>query len=92
MENRGLPSRSAACRSYRGGPRSPRAAPTLVWVGLALARLSVTQAAVAQLSVPVMAALGAVLFLGERLSLRLVASGSVVLGGVAIVLSARSRR
>jgi drug/metabolite transporter (DMT)-like permease len=57
----------------------------------ALPRLTVTQAAVAQLSVPVVAALGAVLFLGERLSMRLAISGAVVLGGVAIVLSARSR-
>ena len=58
----------------------------------ALPRLTVTQAAVAQLSVPVIAALGAVLMLGETLSVRLVVSGVLVLAGVAIVLSARARR
>jgi drug/metabolite transporter (DMT)-like permease len=58
----------------------------------ALPRLTVTQAAVAQLSVPVIAAVGAVLTLGETLSARLVASGIAVLAGVAIVLTARTRR
>jgi len=57
----------------------------------ALPRLSVTQAAVAQLSVPVLAALGAALLLGEQLSARLVVAGALVLGGVALVLSARRR-
>lgn len=57
----------------------------------ALPRLSVTQAAVAQLSVPVLAGLGAALLLGERLSARLVLAGLLVLGGVALVLSARRR-
>lgn len=57
----------------------------------ALPRLSVTQAAVAQLSVPVLAALGAALLLGERLSARLVVAGALVLGGVSLVLSARRR-
>ena len=58
----------------------------------ALPRLSVTQAAVAQLSVPVIAALGAALTLGETLTARLVISGLAVLAGVALVLTARSRR
>lgn len=58
----------------------------------ALPALTVTQAAVAQLSVPVIAAVGAVLTLGETLSTRLILSGVAVLSGVALVLSARSRR
>ncbi len=58
----------------------------------ALPKLSVMQAAVAQLSVPVIAALGAAAFLGERLGLRFMLASSAVLGGVALVLSARSRR
>jgi drug/metabolite transporter (DMT)-like permease len=58
----------------------------------ALPRLSVTQAAVAQLSVPVIAALGAAVVLDERLTARLAISGVAVLGGVALVLSARSQR
>jgi drug/metabolite transporter (DMT)-like permease len=58
----------------------------------ALPRLSVTQAAVAQLTVPVLAALGAVVVLGEQLSVRLVLAGAAVLGGVGLVLSARAAR
>jgi drug/metabolite transporter (DMT)-like permease len=58
----------------------------------ALPALTVTQAAVAQLSVPVIAAVGAVLTLGETLSMRLIVAGLAVLSGVGIVLSARSRR
>lgn len=58
----------------------------------ALPALTVTQAAVAQLSVPVIAAVGAVLTLGETLSMRLIVAGLAVLTGVGIVLSARSRR
>jgi drug/metabolite transporter (DMT)-like permease len=57
----------------------------------ALPRLSVTQAAVAQLSVPVIAASGAVAFLDERVTGRFAAAGAAVLIGVAIALAARSR-
>jgi drug/metabolite transporter (DMT)-like permease len=57
----------------------------------ALPRLSVMQAAVAQLSVPVLAALGAVAFLGEPLDGHLAGSGALVLGGVGLALWARSR-
>ena len=58
----------------------------------ALPRLTVTQAAVAQLSVPVIAAAGAALALGETLTPRLVVSGIAVLAGVGLVLGARARR
>jgi drug/metabolite transporter (DMT)-like permease len=58
----------------------------------ALPGLSVMQAAVAQLSVPVIAAVGAAVFLGERLGARFVLASTAVLGGVALVLSARARR
>jgi drug/metabolite transporter (DMT)-like permease len=57
-----------------------------------LPRLSVTQAAVAQLTVPVIAALGAVLLLGETLGPRLAASGVAVVAGVAIVLLTRATK
>jgi drug/metabolite transporter (DMT)-like permease len=56
-----------------------------------LPHLSVTQAAVSQLSVPVIAALGASAVLGERIGVRLAISGVAVLSGVSLVLSARSR-
>ena len=58
----------------------------------ALPRLSVTQAAVAQLTVPIIAATAAVGLLGERPSARLAISGAAVLGGVGLVLLARARR
>ncbi len=57
-----------------------------------LPRLSVTQAAVAQLTVPVFAAIAAVGFLDEYLSARMVISGVAVLSGVGLVLFNRSRR
>ena len=57
-----------------------------VWYA-ALRGLTATQAAVAQLSVPPLAALGAVLFLGESLSPRLLLSGAAILGGIALCLS-----
>jgi drug/metabolite transporter (DMT)-like permease len=55
----------------------------------ALRGLSGTQAAVVQLSVPVIAALAAVVVLGERLDFRLVTCGTIVLVGVALALAAR---
>lgn len=56
----------------------------------ALAGLGVTQAGVVQLSVPVLAALGGVWFVSEPLSLRLVLSSALVLGGIYLVLKART--
>jgi len=41
--------------------------------------------------VPVLASAGGVAFLGETLSLRLVLSGIVVLGGIALALTGRQR-
>ena len=55
----------------------------------ALPALSATAAAIAQLIVPVIAAAGAVVLLGERLSLRLVLSGVAILGGVALAFGGR---
>ena len=57
----------------------------------ALRGLTATQAAILQLSVPVIAALAAVALLGETLNPRLVSAGAAVLGGVAVVLSERAR-
>ena len=55
-----------------------------VWY-LALKNLSVTQAAVAQLSVPVIAAIGGVLFVAELITMSLAISTLLVLGGIALV-------
>lgn len=51
--------------------------------------LKTLQAAVLQLSVPVIAAIGGVFVLGEEITLRLGISSVLVLGGIAIVLTSR---
>jgi drug/metabolite transporter (DMT)-like permease len=55
----------------------------------ALRRLQAIPAATVQLSVPVIAALGGVLLLSERLTPRLVVCAVIVLGGIATVLRSR---
>jgi drug/metabolite transporter (DMT)-like permease len=57
----------------------------------AVRHLTVTEAAVAQMTVPVIAAVAAILLLHERLTLRLVESGVTVLAGVAMVVAGRRR-
>jgi drug/metabolite transporter (DMT)-like permease len=59
-----------------------------VWYTV-LPALRATHAATVQLSVPVIAAIGGVLLLDERLSLRLVLCSVAILGGIALVLHAR---
>lgn len=59
-----------------------------IWY-VALRGLSVTQAAVLQLFVPVIAALGGVLLTDESISLRLVESSVLVLGGILMVILGR---
>jgi drug/metabolite transporter (DMT)-like permease len=56
----------------------------------ALPHLTRTRAAAIQLSVPVLTAVLGVAFLGEVITARLVASGAVILGGIALVLRAHS--
>jgi drug/metabolite transporter (DMT)-like permease len=55
----------------------------------ALRGLTATSAATVQLSVPVIAAFGGVLLLGEHVTLRLLIASSATLGGIAIVLRER---
>ncbi|RMH85561.1 EamA family transporter [Pseudomonas sp. AOB-7] len=62
-----------------------------IWYS-ALPGLRASQAATVQLSVPILAALGGALLLGEALSLRLLLSAGAVLGGIALVLGSRQRR
>jgi drug/metabolite transporter (DMT)-like permease len=62
-----------------------------VWY-TALTGLKVTSAATVQLSVPVIAAAGGVLLLGEPVTLRLVISSAAVLGGIALVIAGRHRK
>lgn len=62
----------------------------VIWYA-ALRGLTATRAATVQLSVPVIAAVGGVLLLGETISIRLVVAAAMILGGVAAALSARRR-
>ena len=52
----------------------------------ALPALKATNAATVQLSVPVIAAVGGVVFLGEPVTLRLVLASVAILGGIALVI------
>jgi drug/metabolite transporter (DMT)-like permease len=52
----------------------------------ALPALKATKAATVQLSVPVLAALGGILFLGEPLTLRWALASVAILGGIALVI------
>jgi drug/metabolite transporter (DMT)-like permease len=56
----------------------------------ALPGLAATRAAVVQLAVPVLAAVGGVALLGESPSLRLAGAGLAILGGVALTLRGRA--
>jgi drug/metabolite transporter (DMT)-like permease len=61
-----------------------------IWYSV-LPSLKATHAATVQLSVPVIAALGGVLFLGEALSLRAVLASAAILGGIALVILEKRR-
>lgn len=56
-----------------------------IWYA-ALPSLKATHAATVQLSVPVIAALGGVVFLDEHISLRLILTSIAILGGIAMVI------
>ena len=63
----------------------------VIWYA-ALRGLSTTRAASVQLTVPVIAAAGGLVLLDETVSLRLVLSAVLILGGVGTTLTARERR
>ncbi|MCD9184801.1 MAG: DMT family transporter [Pyrinomonadaceae bacterium] len=50
-----------------------------------------TRAGILQISVPALAALGGVLFLGENLSFRLISASCLILGGVALAIFGRKK-
>ena len=56
-----------------------------IWYA-ALPALKNTSAATVQLSVPVIAALGGIVFLGEPITLRLILASIAILGGIALVI------
>ena len=57
----------------------------------ALPALKATNAATVQLSVPVLAALGGIAFLGEAVTLRLVLASVAILGGIALIIMEKQR-
>ena len=61
-----------------------------IWYAV-LPRLTAGRAATVQLSVPVIAALGGVLFLSEQITLRIIVASSLTIGGIWLVLAQRSR-
>ncbi|MGE5220579.1 MAG: DMT family transporter [Chloroflexota bacterium] len=62
----------------------------VIWYA-ALPRLSATLAATVQLLVPALAALGGVVFLSERMTLRLFVSGTMILTGVGLAILGRRK-
>ena len=62
----------------------------IVWY-TALPSLKTTTAATAQLTVPVLTAMGGILFLGETMTLRLALASAAILSGIALVVLARRR-
>lgn len=59
-----------------------------VWY-VALEKISATEAAVTQLSVPAIAAVGGVLYVGDTIDRRLGLAGVLILGGILLVVMAR---
>lgn len=57
-----------------------------------LRQINATQGAIVQLTVPVIAAVGGILLLGETWTLRLVISSLLILGGVAVAIIAKQNR
>ncbi|MBW2437714.1 MAG: DMT family transporter [Deltaproteobacteria bacterium] len=62
----------------------------IIWYA-ALRDHSATSAALVQLLVPVLAALGGVVFMSETLTMRLLLSSAMIIGGVALVLIQREK-
>jgi drug/metabolite transporter (DMT)-like permease len=61
-----------------------------VWYA-ALKYHTATRAAILQLSVPVLAAIGGLIFLSEIISLRLIIASGLILGGIGLVILARNK-
>ncbi len=83
----GLPSGPGVAYAVAAGALAS-AVGYVLWYA-AVARLSVTMAAVVQLCVPPITAAGGALFLGEAVTARLAASSLAILGGVFLCMTAR---
>ncbi len=63
----------------------------VIWYSL-LPLLKTSVAATVQISVPLLAAIGGVIFLNEQITLRLVLAGIAILAGIGLVIHARGRQ
>jgi drug/metabolite transporter (DMT)-like permease len=63
----------------------------VIWYA-ALRGLTTTQAALLQLSVPVIAALGGIIFLSETLTTRLIIGGILIISGVTLALVGKPKK
>lgn len=63
----------------------------VIWYA-ALKGLTATRAATVQLTVPIIAAIGGVIFLSEKITMRLVFAAVLILGGVGLALLSRQRK
>lgn len=61
-----------------------------IWYAV-LPHISTMRAALVQLSVPVLAAVGGILFIGEAVSVRFIVSCALVLGGIALAISYKNK-
>lgn len=59
---------------------------------ISLGRISTTTASISQLAVPVLAATGGIIFLGEQLTARLVIASVLILGGISITIFFRKKQ
>jgi drug/metabolite transporter (DMT)-like permease len=62
----------------------------VIWYSV-LPWLKATSAATVQLSVPVLAAIGGIILLGEPVTMRLVLASIAILGGIALVVLEKDR-
>ena len=86
MQNLHITLKGAFFAALSGGLTS--AIGYVIWYA-ALRDHSATSAALVQLFVPVLAALGGVIFLFENLTVRLLLSSAMIIGGVALALTQR---
>lgn len=84
MHEHGLPGTAGVCYAIASGALTSGVG-YAIWYTV-LPALRATSAATVQLSVPAIAALGGVVFLGEAITLRLVLASVAVLGGIALVV------
>lgn len=61
-----------------------------IWY-IALKKLALTAASVVQLSVPMIAAFGGLIFVGEAITLRLIAAALLILGGIFVTIVGRNK-